>query len=186
MTSTQIITTTPTNYPVKETERRVQTQLTQMTDCLATLWANFPKQSDPEFWIRASQTNSGDTVHLPEGPFNESLEVIKSCIVKPDRRDLLKALVKIVQCCKASTMQGFKAAVWTETMIEVLSQYPADTILDACDEWLHHSKWLPAPAEIIEIAKAKDGPRNRLNYILFMARFEYQQRKPRDYPEGVS
>jgi len=157
-----------------------------MTDCLATLWANFPKQSDPEFWIRASQTKSGDTVRLPEGPFTESLEAIKSCIVKPDRRELLKALVKIVQCCKAPSMQGFKAAVWTETMIEVLSQYSADTILDACDEWLHQSKWLPAPAELIELAKAKDGPSERLKYILLMTRWEYEQRRPSDYPEGVS
>lgn len=118
-----------------------------------------------------------NVVQLPDGPFDDSILVLKSLNTKPQRKQLTAALLKINQVCRSRQREGFEAAAWVETMIEVLSEYDAPSIMDACTEWLHKSPWLPAPSELIDLSKPKDIAVSRLMTVLLNNRYAWMDKR---------
>lgn len=55
--------------------------------------------------------------------------------------------------------------------IDVLGEYPAQAIQDACIAWLKTSKWAPRPADIVELVEQSigDAARQRARLLRCMA-----------------
>lgn len=90
------------------------------------------------------------------------------------RADLSKGLARIVAVCVPRKADEFEGRAWMAVMLDVLGQYPGDGILDAMARWVHKSKWLPTPADLIEDAAELTRWRENLTYLIKSAAYDHQ------------
>jgi hypothetical protein len=121
-------------------------------------------------------------VELPEGPFDEAIAMIQATMDFAKPSELSEALTEITMVCRARDKSVHDTTAWFAIVLKTLADQPRDAILDACSEWLKKSPFLPAPSELIDMAKGFDSPRSNLLYVLKASKFDHKMKKPPVYP----
>ena len=157
---------------------------------MAQLWKNFTPWDQKTKWIdlaNLDDPNRLSRVLLPDGPFDESIAAVRGQIVPATRRNLLKAIACVLAVTRPRDPKAFQAEAWKEVILDILSQYPAEGILDALAEWPHTSPFLPSPSEIIALAKPKEAARQRLINVLLASKYHhFETNRPIVYPDGTT
>jgi len=113
-------------------------------------------------------------VRLKDGPLQESLDLVRASMTpigasRDDQVALLGGIIKILSVCRPYQMEQWERGAWLATTQDPLASYRLDSMLDAMARWRHKSKWLPAPAELIEDARSLDDWRRNLEIVLVRA-----------------
>lgn len=159
-----------------QTNTRSQAALNASVQDMSLLWQQSPTWKNESAWMDLIQMDDYfniDRVKFPVGPFDESLELLNQPEAPASTKDLMAALGLIQLHCRGRHGDEDQTKAWLMSMAKILAEYPGYAILDACAEWLHISQWLPAPAELIELAKPKYAWRSRMIRVLKGAKWAH-------------
>lgn len=106
---------------------------------------------------------------MPLRDLKQNLYAVEKACQRADARTTAHAVAKLSARTKTRVQGLGEAALMAETMVEDLSQYPADVVEYACDWWCKggpDNKFFPSWPELREICERKVSGRKRLETAL--------------------
>ncbi len=100
------------------------------------------------------------SVHNPASVKRVSAELDRS--LHPTRPAFLKWICDKLSALPTQTSTGINAALWTDNVIDVCSDYPEDLLQSGCLELLRTKTFRPSPAEIVAVIEPKFAERKRM------------------------
>lgn len=126
--------------------------------------------SETHVWCGSMSTPEGQRVFwFPKTstkPLEPIAEVLRRACAPLPRRDLIKALGKVMTLCRNKTLDEDETVLTLEMYAEKLNEYPADAVAWALEIWPEDHIFWPSWAEIKALVQAKSWQRLRMRALI--------------------